>query len=91
MGKDNQDLNKHEMSQDIPNIPTGGRSLGDGTPPLQIVIGVGWAKDCYVTAVFLIPYDENILLNQPREEGLKWEECWLCLCDSKYIDNKWKL
>lgn len=45
-------------------MPDGGRSAGDGMPALQVVIEGGEGKD-RVTAVFLVPQGENILLNQP--------------------------
>lgn len=77
------------MSKDIPHIPDGGRSAGDGMPPLQMVIGMNEGKDFHMTAVFLVPHDENIFLNQPRGKGLKWKECWLCLHDSKYLGDNW--
>lgn len=53
------------MSKDIPPILDGGRSAGDGMPPLQMVIGMSEGKNFCMTAVFLVPHDENIFLSQP--------------------------
>lgn len=71
-------------------MPDGGRSAGDGMSPLHMVIGMSEGKGFHMTAVFLVPHDENIFLNQSQGKGLKWEECWLCLCDSKYLGDNQK-
>lgn len=43
------------MFKDIPHIPNGGGSAGDGMAALQIVVAMGEGKDFCVTAVFLVP------------------------------------
>lgn len=43
------------MFKDIPHIPNGGGSAGDGMAALQIVVAMGEGKDFRVTAVFLVP------------------------------------
>ena len=57
------------MLKDVPHVPNGGRSAGDGMAALQIVVAMGEGKDFCVIAVFLVPTMRTFFYTNSERKG----------------------
>lgn len=65
-GQEQQILGKNlkTLFKDIPYVPNGGKSSGNGVEVLQMVVGMREGKDFYMAAVFLVPTMRHQILHQ---------------------------